>query len=386
MAVQLITEPPAPQMQARSSENERSGVRPLRFFGPLPPPVTGMTVLTQALLKAVKKGRPVVSYNWSPGVPRRSLWMRLRRNWRMWWSAAKLIAGGRVRNDRLYMVANSFSGLYSTALVLVVAKWLGYTVYMHHHVYYYIDDYDWRMAWLVRRMGPNDIHVVHSERMIEDFRKQYPTKSGFLTVYPSIVVEDVSAPREVLHRPMRLGLLSNLSAWKGLSEAIATFRAATERGLDVTLTLAGPVTNRESQELIDRVVADFPRRVRSIGPKYGDDKKQFFGEIDVFLLPTKSESWGLVLNEALAAGVPVITFDRGCTSIVVGDEAGLLIDGNSNFAAAAVPQIERWIADEEAYRSASHAAVAQARRLHDDGIKMLDQFVHHMFSPIAAVA
>jgi glycosyltransferase involved in cell wall biosynthesis len=384
--MQTTTDPPTTAEQPLEHRTPGHATPRLWVLGPLPPPVTGMTVLTQRIVRALEAAGQVRVFNWSPGIPRRSLWMRLRRNWRMWWSAAKLLAGGRVRNDRLYMVANSFSGLYSTAVVLEVAKWLGYTVYLHHHVYYYIDDYDWRMAWLVRRMGPRDVHVVHSQRMIEDFRKQYPTTSGFLTVYPSIVVDDVGEPRERARRPMRLGLLSNLSAWKGLGEVINMFRTAAERDLDVTLTLAGPVTNRESQELIGRVMADFPGRVTSMGPTYGDEKQRFFDSIDVFLLPTKSESWGLVLNEALAAAVPVITFDRGCTSILVGSEAGLLIDRNSDFAEAAVPQIERWIADVGAYRRASHAAVAQARRLHDDGIKMLDQFVEHMFSPIAPAA
>jgi glycosyltransferase involved in cell wall biosynthesis len=230
-------------------------------------------------------------------------------------------------------------------------------------------------------MGPHDVHVVHSQQMVDDFRKRYPTKSRFLTVYPSIVVDDRSNPREISQRPMQLGLLSNLSAWKGLSLAIDTFRVAAGRGLDVTLTLAGPVMNRESQQLIDDVVAEFPGRVTSIGPVYGDDKRRFFREIDVFLLPTKSESWGLVLNEALAMGVPVITFDRGCTSTVVGKEAGLLIDRNANFAETAVLQIEHWIEEEDSYRRASQAAVGQARRLHDEGQQMLDAFVHHMFSP-----
>jgi hypothetical protein len=42
-----------------------------------------MTVLTSTILKALEIAGPVRSYNWSPGMPRRSLWMRIRRNARM---------------------------------------------------------------------------------------------------------------------------------------------------------------------------------------------------------------------------------------------------------------------------------------------------------------
>ena len=74
-----------------------------------------------------------------------------------------------------------------------------------------------------------------------------------------------------------------------------------------------------------------------LGPVYGDDKAKFFAEIDVLLFPTqyKHESWGIVLNEALAAGVPVITNDRGCSSIVVGDRAGLVVPDPAQFVASA---------------------------------------------------
>ncbi|MCI0334408.1 MAG: glycosyltransferase family 4 protein [Planctomycetes bacterium] len=380
--MQSTTEPPTTHEQPQATQAAHDAGRALWVLGPLPPPVTGMTLLTSAILQALESAGCVRSFNWSPGLPRRSLWMRLRRNARMLRSVAMLLARGRVRNERLYMVANSYSGLYSTALVVFVAARLGYTIYLHHHVYFYIDEYDSRMAWIVRRLRPRDVHVVHCAKMVDDFRNRYPTTSGFQIVYPSIVVDEIGQPRPAARQPLRLGLLSNLSAAKGLSDVIATFSALVDRQRDVTLTLAGPVSSSDSQRLIDETIANYPGRVRNIGPLYGDDKRRFFNDIDAFLFPTKSESWGLVLNEALAAGVPVITFDRGCTSLVVGEEAGLLIDRGALFAELAALQVERWIDDNDLYRRTSQAAIAQAERLHDDGQRTLDDFVRHMFSPL----
>jgi glycosyltransferase involved in cell wall biosynthesis len=222
--------------------------------------------------------------------------------------------------------------------------------------------------------------------MIADFRNRYSTQSGFQTVYPSIVVTDIGQPRLAPRVPLRLGLLSNLSAAKGLSDTLHTFASLADRNRDVTLTLAGPVPTRQSQRLIDEACTNYPRRVFAIGPVYGDDKLRFFADIDVFLFPTKTESWGLVLNESLAAGVPVITVDRGCTSMVVGPDAGLLVARDESFVEPAARQIEHWINDHEAYRRASHAAVSQARRLRDDGQRMLDDFVRHMSSPPLAAS
>jgi glycosyltransferase involved in cell wall biosynthesis len=367
--------------QSRSGEIDHEGAKTLWVFGPLPPPVTGMTLATSRIVEALEAAGPVQAYNWSPGMTHRSLRMRLLRNLRMMRSIALLVARGRVRNERLYLVANSASGLFSTALIVYFAKRLGYTIYLHHHVYFYIDEYDRRMAWIVREMGPLDVHIVHNRHMIEDFRSRYPiTKSEFRIVYPSIVVGDIGTPRDAPCRPMRIGLLSNLSAAKGLAEVIATFEKLIERRRDVTLTLAGPVVSSDSQRLIDVAVAKYPGCVTSLGPVYDDDKRKFFASIDVFLFPTKTEAWGVVVNEALAAGVPLITYDRGCLAMVVGENAGLLLERDTAFAAPAAAQIERWIDDRDSYHRASEAAIAQAERLRDDGQRFLDEFVQHIFS------
>ena len=44
-----------------------------------------------------------------------------------------------------------------------------------------------------------------------------------------------------------------------------------------------------------------------IGGVYGDDKWKLYKESDVFVLPTYSENFGIVIAEALASGTPVIT-------------------------------------------------------------------------------
>ena len=38
--------------------------------------------------------------------------------------------------------------------------------------------------------------------------------------------------------------------------------------------------------------------------------KEYYLASDIFVLPTRSDVWGLVINEAMACGLPVITTDR----------------------------------------------------------------------------
>lgn len=47
--------------------------------------------------------------------------------------------------------------------------------------------------------------------------------------------------------------------------------------------------------------------VRFIGGVYGDTKWELYRNADIFVLPTHSENFGIVVTEALASGTPVIT-------------------------------------------------------------------------------
>lgn len=47
--------------------------------------------------------------------------------------------------------------------------------------------------------------------------------------------------------------------------------------------------------------------IRIVGPKFGKDKIALYHSADLFVLPTYSENFGIVIAEALASGVPVIT-------------------------------------------------------------------------------
>ena len=63
-----------------------------------------------------------------------------------------------------------------------------------------------------------------------------------------------------------------------------------------------------------------------LGPVHGDDKWELLKKARIFILPSYSENFGLVVVEALACGVPVITTKGTPWSDLVTEGCGWWID------------------------------------------------------------
>jgi glycosyltransferase involved in cell wall biosynthesis len=60
--------------------------------------------------------------------------------------------------------------------------------------------------------------------------------------------------------------------------------------------------------------------VRFYGFVQKDSLPRFYGLADASILPTHTDAWGLVVNEAMACGVPVVCTDRaGCTADLIAE-------------------------------------------------------------------
>ena len=73
-------------------------------------------------------------------------------------------------------------------------------------------------------------------------------------------------------------------------------------------TIAG-YENRSYKKLLLKMIDQLGLGdiVSFIGPKFGQDKIDEFDSADIMILPSFNENFGIVVAEALARGLPVIT-------------------------------------------------------------------------------
>lgn len=76
---------------------------------------------------------------------------------------------------------------------------------------------------------------------------------------------------------------------------------------DWNLEIAGDGDSVYIKSIQDKINNQKINNVNLVGAKYGTEKWEFIKSADLFVLPTFSENFGIVVAESLAVGVPVIT-------------------------------------------------------------------------------
>ena len=97
-------------------------------------------------------------------------------------------------------------------------------------------------------------------------------------------------------------------------------RVAVEKNIGAFLDLALPGTKVVvgGGPQLEELKAAYPD-VKFLGPKTGEDLAQHYAAADVFVFPSRTDTFGLVLLEALASGVPVAALPVPGPVDVIGD-------------------------------------------------------------------
>lgn len=128
-----------------------------------------------------------------------------------------------------------------------------------------------------------------------------------------VPAEPVEQPQAAISfasgRCLRLVFVGSLIARKGLSNLIGAVRLAIASGADLQLDVYGPG---------DSTGFDFDgERVRYVGRiPFGGTQQRLSGH-DLLILPSYFDGWGVVVNEALCAGVPVLCSDQVGARVLV---------------------------------------------------------------------
>jgi glycosyltransferase involved in cell wall biosynthesis len=152
----------------------------------------------------------------------------------------------------------------------------------------------------------------------------------------------------------RLAVQKNLPL---LLRAIAAYRG--KYGTNLQLSIVGDGDLRSSVESEIQEL-DLGSMVRLVGARYGDELESIYEESDLLLLTSIFESFGLVLVEAMAKALPIVSVYIPAVRNVMLDEVnGLLVNSTPEALADA---IDRLLTDKDLYAKVSMNNLAASHR------------------------
>jgi glycosyltransferase involved in cell wall biosynthesis len=164
----------------------------------------------------------------------------------------------------------------------------------------------WDLSWYYASdLSRLTLHLTSEQEQIE-------TSAKFPQLKTCVIPNGVDVPSDLHPRErsgeLRMLFLGRLHPIKGIECLLkACGNLAASVDLRWRLSIAGggdPAYVVQIRQLISSL--GLQERVRMVGPVTGEAKKKLFEDSDLVVVPSHSESFGLVVAEALAHGVPVI--------------------------------------------------------------------------------
>lgn len=152
----------------------------------------------------------------------------------------------------------------------------------------------------------------------DDYYRLYGAPADRIVRYPFTSVH----AKDVLPEPVDTEQKAALRTALGMTEqhiVVSVGQFIHRKGYDILLKACGMMDQRigiyiiggkPTEEYLNMVRDLHLSNVHFVGFKVKDALEQYYMAADAFVLPTREDIWGLVINEAMAKGLPVVTTDR----------------------------------------------------------------------------
>jgi len=218
-----------------------------------------------------------------------------------------------------YIRREGVEAVYSNTSVTVLGLWAARSTHLPHSWHYH-EPVDAHFGWhpslaLPYRHGMSyaaNRPVFISQRQLREWAEALSFPLGGEVIYNPVRTLEPVAP--VPHEGLVVGFLGCFEPRKNLPILLRAVEALRHEGHDIRLLLCGAQSDAEILAL--RAMTGLDESLLTI-ERHTNRVESFFSRIDVFVLPSLSETMPLVVTEALQSGVPVVmTTESGLGEIL----------------------------------------------------------------------
>ena len=177
---------------------------------------------------------------------------------------------------------------------------------------------------LRRLMIPRADMCIASSTKSKELQMHYGAKEDRIVIaYLTVDVGYFRFEREEYHSN-KLLFIGSLIERKGIDLLLKALSLVKK---DYTLTIVGD--GEEKSRLVDYVEQNGMKEFVEFVPfKQKEELREIYNTHDIFVLPTREDCFGLVINEAMAASMPVISscYADGAYDLVIDGENGYIVN------------------------------------------------------------
>lgn len=175
--------------------------------------------------------------------------------------------------------------------------------------------------------------VVMVNKTLQEYYIKHFKENNISTIVDYIpnYISDVSKTRTKLNNK-NLIAVGRLESCKGFLDLIDVYKLVNFKLDNTSLIIVGD--GREKKALVEKIVSNrLSKYVKITGYMPQNDINDLYDKSAIYVMTSLTESFGLVLIEAMSHGLPVVAFSsaQGARSIVKNDYNGYLIDNRNEF-------------------------------------------------------
>jgi glycosyltransferase involved in cell wall biosynthesis len=148
---------------------------------------------------------------------------------------------------------------------------------------------------------------------ITDYQRDIFTQKGYpstrIFTVPNLISEKCDFTAPIFHNPPILGTMGRFDPMKGFPDFIAALSLLKKQGIAFQAVIGGALQDayRAEYDKICEMIKqnNLENEVKLLG--WIKDKAEFFKSIDIFVLPSRFEPFGIVLLEAMLHGKPIVS-------------------------------------------------------------------------------